>query len=159
MGNFGSVDISDLRKLNKVLEELEQRELEEIIESFAKKVAAMLITLITQKTQVVTGDLRRGWTGGTDTSPQTYANSLEVKREGESFVITIQNDMKYASYVESGHSQQVGRYVPKLGKRLKKPWVDGQFMCKISIDEVEGVIPSLLESHVARILKDEFNKI
>lgn len=33
---------------------------------------------------------------------------------------------EHAPHVEYGHRQQVGRYVPKLGKRLKAPYVEGQ---------------------------------
>ena len=45
--------------------------------------------------------------------------------------------MEYASYVELGHKQQVGRYVSAIGKRLKQPWVRGYFMATISIAEIE----------------------
>ena len=34
----------------------------------------------------------------------------------------IGTDMYYAPFVELGHAQQVGRFVPKLGKRLVKPF-------------------------------------
>lgn len=33
---------------------------------------------------------------------------------------------EYAPHVEYGHRQNVGQYVPKLGKRLKAPFVEGQ---------------------------------
>lgn len=33
---------------------------------------------------------------------------------------------EYAPHVEYGHRQNAGQYVPKLGKRLKAPFVEGQ---------------------------------
>lgn len=37
--------------------------------------------------------------------------------------MAVGTNVEYAPYVELGHHQQPGRYVPKLGKRLKKSWV------------------------------------
>ena len=59
----------------------------------------------------VGGTLRRGWTIG------------EVKHEGNDCIIEVINPLEYASYVEYGHRQEPGRYVPAIGKRLKRAWV------------------------------------
>lgn len=45
--------------------------------------------------------------------------------------------MEYAAYVENGHRQKVGRYVPILGKRLKANFVEGHHMMKLSAELVE----------------------
>ena len=37
--------------------------------------------------------------------------------------VTIGTDVRYAPHVEYGHVQEVGRYVPAIGKRLKKDFV------------------------------------
>ena len=37
--------------------------------------------------------------------------------------VTIGTDVRYAPHVEDGHVQEVGRYVPAIGKRLKKDFV------------------------------------
>lgn len=34
-------------------------------------------------------------------------------------------NVEYAPYVELGHAQEVGRFVPAIGKRLKSPYVAG----------------------------------
>lgn len=36
---------------------------------------------------------------------------------------TVGTDVEYAPYVELGHQQQPGRYVPAIKKRLKASWV------------------------------------
>lgn len=62
------------------------------------------------------GTLRRGW----------YAGNVE--KRGRIFLVSVRNPVKYAPYVEYGHRQTPGRYVPVIGKRLKQRWVEGQFM-------------------------------
>lgn len=46
-------------------------------------------------------------------------------QKGE-YRIYIGTNVEYAPYVEMGHKQQVGRFVPKLGKRLKAQSVKAQ---------------------------------
>lgn len=43
-----------------------------------------------------------------------------TKTRGEVYV-----NSQYGFWVHEGHSQQVGRFVPAIGKRLKKPYVKG----------------------------------
>lgn len=40
----------------------------------------------------------------------------------------------YAPHVEFGHRQQVGRFVPAIGKRLVKPYVPGQYFLKTNVN-------------------------
>ncbi len=83
------------------------------------------------------GTLRRGWTarteaeaaGGTGRGSASdgvrYAQSLPVTQGGGVYQVTVKNPVQYASYVEFGHRQRPGRYVPQIGKRLKAGWVQG----------------------------------
>ena len=81
------------------------------------------------------GTLRRGWTtkneeaaakpGGGMTA-KAYAQTLPVTKAGGVYQITVINPVKYASYVEFGHRQKPGRYVPQIGKRLKRGWEIGR---------------------------------
>ena len=70
--------------------------------------------------------------------------------------MTIINPTEYASYVEYGHRQTPGRYVPALGKSLKANWVKGRFMLTISIQEVEKALPGVLERNLYELLKEVF---
>lgn len=90
------------------------------------------------------GTLRRGWTIG------------EIKRSGSQYLVEVINPTEYAVYVEYGHRQKPGRYVPALGKRLKKGWVPGQFMLTISERELQSQAPKLLEKKLADYLKGVF---
>lgn len=88
------------------------------------------------------GTLRRGWTA-----------SIPSKGSG-GWEIEIINNVFYASYVEYGHRQTPGRYVPALGKQLKKAWVEGKFMLTISTKEVQRMAPKLLERKLQKFLKE-----
>lgn len=112
------------------------------------------------------GTLRRGWTAKTEEEAKTsetnpsvsaFVDSLTISKKGENFEITVLNPVHYASYVEFGHTQQKGRYVPALGKRLKSSWVKGRFMLTISEDEIRKIAPALLEKklkiHLENILR------
>ena len=99
----------------------------------------------TAKTKAVTthvgGTLRRGWTIG-----NTYAGNGYC-------VIMINNGVFYASYVEYGHRQTPGRYVPAIGKRLKRSFVEGKKMLEISVQELERDSPAIVEQKIQRWLE------
>lgn len=107
------------------------------------------------------GTLRRGWTARTEAEaesggskdPTQYASTIPVEHNGVTHSITITNPVHYASYVENGHRQQPGRFVPAIGKRLKKSWVEGQFMMAKSEAEVKAEIPAVLQRRLNNFLK------
>ncbi len=88
----------------------------------------------------VGGNLRRSWQVG------------NVVRRGSAFEIEVFNTAEYASYVEYGHRQTQGRYVPALGKRLKNGWVKGRFMLTVSEEEMRVQAPAVLEKRLAEYL-------
>jgi len=115
------------------------------------------------------GTLRRGWIAKTEAEAQNgkgsptaaqaaaYAQSLPVQKSGGRYTIQVVNPVKYASYVEFGHRQTPGRYVPALGKRLKEGWVDGQYFLTLSEEELERIAPSMLQAKLDKFLREVFN--
>lgn len=108
------------------------------------------------------GTLRRGWTtqtsGGTDGN-NTISNkiaNIQVRHQGDSYVIDIVNPVEYASYVEYGHRQAPGRYVPEIGKQLKGGWVKGHFMLTISEKEIRQSSPAILQKKLKKYLNEVF---
>lgn len=75
-----------------------------------------------------------------------------VEQIGNNLQITLGNPAEYASYVEYGHSQEIGRYVPAIGKRLVNGWVEGGFMFTISLDEVQRALPTRFEREFKQFL-------
>ena len=66
----------------------------------------------------------------------------------KSITAEVGTPVYYAPYVELGHSQQPGRFVPKLGKRLKASWVEARPFLRPAIennmDEYNQIIESAL---------------
>jgi hypothetical protein len=90
------------------------------------------------------GTLRRGWT------------TSEISHQGDKHTIKIINQVPYASYVEYGHTQQPGRYVPAIGRKLKKGWVKGQFMLTKSVKELQPNAQHIVDSRLIAFLQEEF---
>lgn len=82
-------------------------------------------------TPVDTGVLRNAWM----MSP--------VEKYGKFYRVIISNPTYYASFVEYGHRQEVGRYVPKIKACLKKPWVEGRFFMTKAVKTTENSIGRL----------------
>lgn len=91
------------------------------------------------------GTLRRAWTVG------------KVTHAGKNYQVEITNPIQYASYVEYGHRQTPGKFIPVLGKRLKKSWVEGKFMMKLSEDDLRKAAPKILSKKLNRYLQEVLN--
>lgn len=104
-------------------------EFELFLKQFLLEMAQRCIAKTKERTPVDTGALRNSWF------------ITDIKISGKTMYVEICNPMEYSSYVEKGHSQEPGRYVPAIGKTLKKDWVEGKFMLTISIDEIRQQIP------------------
>ncbi len=106
--------------------------------------------------------LRRGWTSktheeaesGGKANAKAYADSLTIHHDGNMVAIEIVNPVEYASYVEYGHRQTPGRYVPAIGKQLKQGWVQGQFMLTLSVQKIQNLAPKVLESKIKKFLRE-----
>lgn len=138
MGNF---NMTDLLKLRDSLGKLVGKE-QDIAEGACKECARQLLTRTIKRTPVNKGQLRRGWT------------TTKPEKTGTGVTIEMINNVKYAPYVEYGHRQQPGRFVPAIGKRLKKSWVPGQFMMTRSAEEVEKIMPQICDKHITKALKE-----
>lgn len=93
----------------------------------------------------VGGELKRNWKIG------------NVVKNGAVFHVEVFNQTPYASHVEFGHRQTPGRFVPALGKRLKKGWVTGKFMLTISEKELQKDADKIVERKLDALLKEVFN--
>ena len=92
-------------------------------------------------TPVKTGDLRRSW------------QLIGPIFSGADITIELRNSKNYASFVENGHRQAPGRYVPAIGKRLKVSWVPGQHFLQKATKETSNQIPQLITPVMDNILR------
>lgn len=97
---------------------------------------ALALRKTKQRTPHITGTLRREW------------KVTDIAKEGDNWVVTLYNDTKYAPYVEYGHRTRLNR---KTGERH---WVEGQFMMKISCDEVKADMNHIVQKHVMAMLAE-----
>lgn len=177
------IDLTGLNDLAKACKNLGASR-QKMFEACIKELAARLLRKVIKRTPVgvppngiskeikdkywkgyVGGTLRRGWTAKSEEEAKSgnvpdivvYLNGVQVKHSGNSFFINIINPVHYASYVEYGHRQTPGRFVPALGKRLKKSFVEGQYMLKISENELRDQAPALIQKKIEKYLKGAFD--
>ena len=64
--------------------------------------------------------------------------------DDEQVTLLVGTNVEYAPYVELGHRQQPGRFVPKIKKRLKRSWVPGKPFLRPAFEnhraEIEKII-------------------
>ena len=134
------VQFDGLKEFQKTIENME-KEKEQLMIDTIKELAARLLRKVIKRTPSDTGNLRRNWAVS------------DVRKNGGNYEIEVSNSTEYASYVEFGHRQTPGRFVPTIGKRLKKSWVKGKFMLTISEDELKRQALAVIEKKITEWLK------
>lgn len=103
-----------------------------------------LVGQIKARTPVATGGLRGAW------------HPKSAGAAGGSLSVTIENSKEYASFVEDGHRQTPGRYVPAIGKRLVAKWVPGQHMMRDAVEGSRDAVTARLQSDINRTITQLF---
>lgn len=129
----------DKKDLENLISRLEEGSIEDVIYKGMEGLANYGLGVVKKNTPVATGQLRRGW----------YIARLNSTRA------LLKNPISYAEYVEYGHIQNVGQYVPKLGKRLKAAWVPGVFFAQKS----EEIIRKHADNIIRPIIIEELEKM
>jgi hypothetical protein len=77
--------------------------------------------------------------------------------------VEVFNTSSYASFLNDGHRQEVGRFLPWIGQskggvmqggRLKKPWVDGAYMHEKAEKVVNKNAKRIMEITLKKWVKD-----
>lgn len=154
MARSGTFNFQDFEKIKDNLEKLNQEQVDLFIDACAKELAARLLAKVIKRTPVGDypnssekkgGTLRRGWTGGKNSSAVAYADSLTIHHFGDAYVIEIINPVEYASYVEFGHRTA-----------NHKGWVNGRFMLTISEQEIQQAAPAIIEKKLMKQMGELF---
>lgn len=154
MARSGTFNFQDFEKIKNNLEKLNQEQVDLFIDAYAKELAARLLAKVIKRTPVGDypnssgkkgGTLRRGWTGGKNSSAVAYADSLTIHHFGDAYVIEIINPVEYASYVEFGHRTA-----------NHKGWVNGRFMLTISEQEIQQAAPAIIEKKLMKQMGELF---
>lgn len=176
-----SMDTTELRRFK---EKLENISTDELLKDVAAELAARLLRKVKKRTPLQKRDGKiyvqkkiKTYQGDTPLKgqPIRYKNGkakTEVTHTGGELrrnwqvskirlfdkfcVVEVYNATEYAEYVEFGHRQTPGRYVPAIGKRLKKAWVPGKFMLTLSTKELENIKDRIIRQKVEAWLKEVF---
>ena len=118
--------------------ELASRKTEAIIYDEFNNTGIECVAEVKANEPVVTGNLRRSIT------------SSDVKHDGNEYSMTIGSSLSYARYVEENHKQEVGRYVPAIGKKLKKEFVQGNHVISDAVDLYQPKLISRIQERVEK---------
>ncbi|MGP1488399.1 MAG: HK97 gp10 family phage protein [Peptoanaerobacter stomatis] len=137
-------DFKELEEYAKKLKKLADTEMENVIKKCLYDLANRMIARVKEETPVKEGLLRNSWQIG------------DIHRKGNEYYVEVINPVEYAEFVEYGHIQTPGRYVPAIGKKLIKDFVPGRYMMTISVQNInthkEEYIKKILEKELRRIL-------
>lgn len=124
-------DVSELEAFKNNLQGLQDQTDSIIIEAL-EEIVAREIRMVKKGTPVDTGTLRNAW------------RITDIRKAGNSFEVSVYNNMDYADYVEFGHRT-----------RDHKNWVPGKFMLTVSEREIEKVMEEIVNRH----LEEAFSKL
>ncbi|MBP3410476.1 MAG: HK97 gp10 family phage protein [Clostridia bacterium] len=172
------VDTRQLEKFSKDIARLSTQQADEFMEFALRQTAIGFLGAVIEATPVgdsrknkdgetihVGGSLRRAWTCNTeaqaeagmqqDSAMYIAGRKLEERKRGGHYSMTLKNPMHYASYVEYGHKQKPGRFVPAIGKRLVNRFVEGVHFVKETEEDFREAAPAELQ----RMLDDYLKKV
>lgn len=78
----------------------------------------------------------------------------KIEKTSRAHRIAITNSASYASFVNDGHRQTPGRFVPILGKRLAANFVEGQHMAEKAQAYTESKAGAIIRRQTAELLKE-----
>ena len=118
--------------------ELASRKTEDIIYDEFYNAGIECVAEIKANEPVIPGNLRRSITSG------------EVELNGNEYSMTVGSSLSYVRYAEEGHKQEVGKYVPAIGKKLKKEFVPGNHVIKDSVDLHQSKLIKRIQERVEK---------
>lgn len=142
MSTFGDFDDAEFQELAHHVNALVSGgELKNEVKKSIKNVGEKYMLNARDKTPVRTGGLHDNWQ-----LKGPYFSGTDI-------LVELKNNKDYASFVENGHRQKVGQYVPAIGKRLKASWVPGQHFLQKATEQTSGQVPELLTPVVWDMLR------
>ena len=119
-----TVDLSGFEELLKKTNEL-QNNISSLNEEITDNLAQHYLAEAIANTPV--GAIAISPDGKYRSESEHMRRSWEAERINDT-AVKVQNTASYASYVNDGHRQRPGRFIPVLGKRLTKSFVKGLHM-------------------------------
>ena len=160
MAKWGKCDYKQLKRLQKKMEKFEEFDADIFTKKAVNNLARRLLKRTEDLTPHISGTLIIGWKA-----------SEIIKVGNDSYEVEVYNDVEYAMYVEYGHRQMTGRFVPgywkgnkfiydkksETGMVLKAGWVNGRHMLQKATDSVDRQKERIIEKMLEAELKKIFN--
>ncbi|NRT78120.1 HK97 gp10 family phage protein [Clostridium beijerinckii] len=125
-----------LKEIKNLKAELDEGLMEDLEETATEAIAETQ-----SRTDVVTGNLRRSWTHS------------EVVVNSNNMSVELGSDLEYAEAYEEGHSQEIGKYIPAIGKRLVKSFVEGKHVLRDSITVANKELDKKVENRLNKVFE------
>ena len=167
MAKWGSVDYRQFKELQEKIEKFQKEDMDTICRNIAKNLAARLLRMVKQRTpegqyEVITytnkdGSTRsynEGMQGGT--LRRNWKIEATITRKAEGYEIRVVNPTEYASYVESGHRQEPGRFVPQIGKSLSNGFAPGRYMLRESETKLQANADAIAQARLEKEIRKLF---
>ncbi len=123
---------------------LSKQKLDNVIDDTLMEGSIEGVAEIQARTSVKTGNLRRSATSG-KIEIESNIHSIKVGYDS--------NQAPYADAYENGHKQEVGKYVPSIGKKLVKEFVPGKHTVRDSLIIVQSELPEKLRRKIGDTFK------
>ena len=137
-----TVDVSELTAFADRVRAANGASKQLFIHQALSELASVYLGFVKPETPERTGKLRLGWDAN---APVISGNS-----------VTITNKTFYASYVDLGHRQHPGQFVPPLKVRLKASWVPGSHFTEKAEASTKAAIPKVVQPKLDAWLRTVF---
>jgi hypothetical protein len=134
-----TIDTSDIKDFAEKMGYISDEVKNGFFDKILNRLGGETLRKVKKKTPVREGTLKKNW------------GISEVEHNGDTWQFSVYNNTKYAPYVEYGHRQTPGRYVPAIGKKLVKRWVNGKFMLRDTMKEIEPEVKPYLEAQIEKL--------
>ncbi|PGH22415.1 hypothetical protein RN96_04565 [Fusobacterium polymorphum] len=154
-----NIDVSEFKRFSEKTAKNLKENYDKAIDNSLSELGGRLLNKVIRKTPVgksikdkINNKIQTVYTGG-NLRRSWYLSKL-IKTDDKRF-ITLYNISRYAIYVEYGHRQTPGRFVPAIGKKLKASWVKGRFMMTNSVTEINKIRQAVFNRNLAKYMEDK----
>ena len=152
-----SFDFSGFEELEERLDRISGEELLKVKEDSVKELASVYLRNAKENTPVLgtqTKKLANGTVISTNSEHMRRSwDAGDLESTQKETKIKVYNGASYAAFVNDGHRQHKGQFVPILGKRLVKGWVEGLHITDKAENAVKRKSKRILKSNIERALR------
>lgn len=157
-----SFDISGLDAFVQNWETFEKYGIDEMMEDCCKDITRSMLSKVKHNTSAgkvpdyIDDEVKaKYWDGYVGGQLRDSWQAQKIRKTSSGWQCGVQTNVEYAIYYEEGHRQNVGQFVPALGKRLKQPFVEGRYPVKKAMKALEREMPAIglknINKHLRRI--------